>query len=110
MTAPHLEAKLPELVAFAKQIANDYRNNTLSDQDSFSRQARGFYTPTMMDKVESVVPGWKQMASYLDQQTLIHVTSVLMALFLLPQYQTAPTDHKIIMEWMVMFHDVAKRA
>jgi len=110
MTTPHLVAKLPELVAFAQHLAFDYQKGTLSNWDSFSQQVRAFYTPDIMNKIESVVPGWNQMASYLDQQTLIHVTSVLVALFLLPEYQATPADHKIIMEWMVMFHDVAKRA
>jgi hypothetical protein len=50
------------------------------------------------------------MASYADQQTLVHVTSVLVALYLLSDYQAASAEQKIIMEWMVMFHDVAKKA
>jgi hypothetical protein len=64
----------------------------------------------MMDRVEWVVPGWRQMASYADQQTLIHVTAVLTALFLLPEYQRATAEQQMLMQWMVLFHDVAKRA
>ncbi len=110
MNAPQLETKLPELVVFTRQLANDYQNTTLTNWDAFKQQVHAFYTPDMMDKIDSLVPGWKHMASYLDQQTLIHVTSVLVALFLLPEYQDANAEHKHIMEWMVMFHDVAKRA
>ena len=110
MTAPLLEVKLPELLAFTRQLATDYQNATLSNFDTFQQRVRAFYTPDRMNKIESVIPGWIHMASYSDQQTLIHVTSVMVALFLLPEYQTATIDHKIIMEWMVMFHDVAKKA
>ncbi len=110
MTSPQLEAKLPELMAFTRQLASSYQNITLTNWDDFKQRVNDFYTPKIMDKIDTLVPGWKHMASYLQGQTLIHVTSVLVALFLLPEYQTASSDHKIIMEWMVMFHDVAKRA
>ncbi|MBA3874373.1 MAG: hypothetical protein H0X30_35025 [Anaerolineae bacterium] len=110
MTTPQLEAKLPELFSFIQQLAIDHQNGRLSSWDSFSQRVRTFYTPAMMTKIDAVISGWIKMASYAEQQTLIHVTGVLVALFLLPEYQTASADHKVIMEWMVMFHDVAKRA
>jgi hypothetical protein len=110
MTTPHLEAKLPELVVFTKHLANDYQSGSLPDLHTFNQKVRSFYTPDMMTKIDAVVPGWIHMASYADQQTLIHVTSVLVALYLLPEYQAASAEQKIIMEWMVMFHDVAKKA
>ena len=110
MTTPQLEAKLPELFSFIRQLAADHQNGRLSSWDHLSQRVRTFYTPAMMTKIDSIVAGWIHMASYADQQTLIHVTGVLVALFLLPEYQAASADHKIIMEWMVMFHDVAKRA
>ena len=110
MTAPQLETYLPELLRFAKQLANDRQNTTLTDWDAFKQRVRSFYTSGMMDKIDAVVPGWIHMSSYLDQQTLIHVTSVLVALYLLPEYQVVSPDHKRLMEWTVIFHDVAKKA
>ncbi len=110
MTAPHLETYLPELVRFAKQLANDHQNATLTDWDTFKQKVHAFYTSGMMDKIDAVVPGWIHMSSYLDQQTLIHVSSVLVALYLLPEYQTASRDQQRLMEWTVIFHDIAKKA
>jgi hypothetical protein len=110
MTAPHLEAVLPDLVRFTKQLANDCQTSALTDWDAFRQKVRIFYTAGRMTQIEAVVPGWIHMASYADQQTLIHVTSVLVALYLLPEYQSASTDQKHIIEWTVMFHDVAKKA
>ncbi len=110
MTAPHLETYLPELVRFTKQLANDRQNDKLLDWDTFKQNVRVFYTSGMMTKIDTVVPGWIHMSSYLDQQTLIHVTSVLIALFMLPEYQAASARHKCLMEWTVIFHDVAKKA
>lgn len=110
MTAPHLEALLPELVRFTKQLANDHQNGKLTDWDAFKQRTRVFYTSGMMDKIDKVVPGWIHMSSYLEQQTLIHVTSVLVALFLVSEYQSASPDQQRLMEWTVIFHDVAKKA
>jgi len=110
MTAPHLETLLPELVRFTKQLATDHQNGKLTDWDAFKQRVRVFYTSGMMDKIDKVVPGWIHMSSYLDQQTLIHVTSVLVALFLVPEYQSASPDQQRLMEWTVIFHDIAKKA
>ncbi len=110
MTAPHLEAILPELVRFTKQLANDCQTSVLTDWDAFKQNVRNFYSAGRMTQIEAVVPGWIHMSSYADQQTLIHVTSVLVALYLLPEYQLASADQKHNMEWTVMFHDVAKKA
>ncbi len=107
---PHLETYLPELVRFAKQLANERQNVTLTDWDTFQQKTRAFYTSGMMDKIDKVVPGWIHMSSYFDQQTLIHVTSVLVALFLVPEYQSATADQQHLMEWTVIFHDIAKKA
>ncbi|MBI1277397.1 MAG: hypothetical protein GC179_04650 [Anaerolineaceae bacterium] len=110
MTAPHLETYLPELMRFTKQLANDHQKGSLTNWDAFKQNVQVFYTSGMMTKIDAVVPGWIHMSSYLDQQTLIHVTSVLVALFLLPEYQAASAYHKYLMEWTVIFHDVAKKA
>lgn len=110
MTAPHLEAILPNLVRFAQQLANDCLTSAFTDWDAFRQKVRTFYTAGRMTQIEAVVPGWIHMASYADQQTLIHVTSVLVALYLSPEYQSASAEQKYLIEWTVMFHDVAKKA
>jgi hypothetical protein len=108
MTLPTLESHLPELSQFTQQLARELRSGTLTGWQPFVEQVRQFYTPTMMDKIERAAPGWQRMASFRNQTTLIHVTSVLTAMYLLPEYQQAVPDQQRIIEWMVLFHDIAK--
>lgn len=110
MTIPRIEAKLPGLAAFIAQLAQQRQDGALTDWQGFKQQVQNFYTPAMMQTIEQIVPGWGAMAHYADQQTLIHVTSVLTALRLLPEYQQATPDQQSLMLWMVLFHDVAKVA
>jgi hypothetical protein len=108
MSVPTLETYLPELVQFTKGLAEDCREGRLNNWPLFAEKSKAFYDPTCMDKIEQVAPGWGQMSSYASQRTLIHVTSVLTALHLLPEYQQMSRDQRAIMEWVVLFHDIAK--
>ncbi len=110
MTIPTLESYLPEVVSFTQQLAKDCKSGVITGWEGFIWRVHSFYTPKMMDKIERLVPGWRVMASYADQQTLIHVTSVLSALYLLPEFQQATPEQQALMEWTVLFHDVAKIA
>lgn len=110
MSAPSLELHLPELIQFTRQLAADYQRGVLTGWPGFIERVHAFYTPPMMDKIEKIVPGWGRMASYADQMTLIHVTSVLTTLWMEPEYQNATPEQQAIMPWIVMFHDVAKEA
>jgi len=110
MFIPQAKILLPELDDFALYLLEQCQNHQIDDWSLFTEQVRGFYTSPMMDKFERVIPGWIKMSSYTDQQTLIHVTSVLTALFALPEFKQAPPDQQSQMIWVVLFHDVAKVA
>jgi hypothetical protein len=110
MFLPKIETILPELTQFTRQLARSYQRGEIQDWKNFIEQVRAFYTPAVMEKIERVSPGWIKMASYANQQTLIHMTSVFVALFLLPEYQHAGPEQQALMEWMELFHDIAKEA
>lgn len=110
MAVPAAEALLPELIQFTRRLADECSNGRITGWGGFTEQVHSFYTPDMMGKIEHVLQGWSRMASYANQQTLIHVTSVLTALYLLPEYQQAASEQKLLMEWMVLLHDIAKEA
>lgn len=105
---PKLQDHLPELAAFIRRLADEHQRGVLTSGQQFVGMVRAFYTPAMMAKIETVVPGWGKMASFDNQQTLIHVTSVVTALLLLPEYQNATSEQQVIMEWTALFHDIAK--
>jgi hypothetical protein len=110
MSIPRVEAYLPELMQFTRKLATTYQKGEINNWKAFIEKVMIFYTPEMMNKIERTVPGWIKMASYANHQTLIHMTSVFVALFLLPEYQQADAEQQALMEWMEMFHDVAKEA
>jgi hypothetical protein len=110
MSAPHVKDILPDLMPFVRYLAHDCRSKTITGWRAFITPVREFYTPEVMARIEPVVPGWSRMASFDNQQTLIHVTSVMVALMMLPEYQHASSDQQTLMEWMVLFHDVMKEA
>ncbi len=108
MAIPLLSDHLPSLVQFTRGLAEEHRHGSLTTGAIFVERVLQFYDARMMDTIEGVVPGWKKMASYANQQTLKHVTSVLTALHMLPEYQAASDHQQALMQWMVLFHDVAK--
>lgn len=98
---------LPELEHFARQLASDYAEQLLT-WESFLQRCDEFYSDTMMQKIDSMATSWIEMASYRHRATLYHVTTVLVALYLLPEYQLATARQQRLMEWTVLFHDIAK--
>ena len=67
-----------------------------------------FFTPAMLEKTDTVIPGWRTMADQRDGETLVHVVSVLTALLCCPEYLQATPDQQALAQWTVLFHDVAK--
>lgn len=110
MTIPRVTDALPELISFSDFLAQQCSKGRITNWSLFSESVRAFFTPALMAKVDQVVPGWKKMGSYADQQTLIHVMGALMALILLPEFKQTDTDQKTLLIWMVLFHDIAKIA
>ncbi len=104
-----VESRLPELMPFIDELRREYESGTLTSWPQMAEKVHAFFSPAMMDKVELTLPGWKEMASYANAQTLIHVTSVLTALTLCPEYQHATPHQQALMKWIVLFHDLAKK-
>ena len=110
MTIPQRTDTLPELMSFSEFLAHQCAKGRITNWPLFSDPVRAFFTPALMTRVDQVVPGWKKMASYADQQTLIHVMGVITALLMLPEFKQADIAQKTALVWMVLFHDVAKIA
>jgi hypothetical protein len=108
MSIPHVAHHLPDLLPFVQQLAHDYDRGTLLDWPTMKTRVHEFFTPAMMDKTDAVIPGWRTMAEQRDGVTLIHVTSVLTALLVCPEYLAATSEQQALAQWIVLFHDVAK--
>jgi hypothetical protein len=109
LAPPHPQYYLPELIAQVRDLARKYAAGTLVSWEQMSEWVQWFFTPARLDQVEAVVPGWRAMASLAGGATLTHITAVLTALFLSPEYRRARAEEQALMEWIVLFHDIMKR-
>ena len=108
-TIPRLEDRLPDLLEFVRTLARQIEASEIRDGDALVVRIRGFYTAEQTAAIEAVAPGWKEMAAYADGTTLHHVTQVLIALQLLPEYRQASRYLQALMEWSVLYHDLGKQ-
>jgi hypothetical protein len=108
-TIPTLEDRLPDLLGFVRTLARQIESGELQDGDALLQRFRDFYTLDRMAAIESVAPGWRDMAAYANGATLNHVTQALIALQLLPEYRQAPRHLQALMEWSELFHDLGKQ-
>jgi hypothetical protein len=103
-----LSAKLPDLWEHLNVLDAGIRGGTLTSTDGLISTSRAFYTPERMDHIETVIPGWKHMASYEHGKTLWHVNLAMVALLRLDEYRAMPLDQQIVQQWIVLLHDLAK--
>ena len=108
-TIPRLKDHLPDLFEFARTLAGQIDAGVVQDGDELGLRIRDFYTADRMETIESVVPGWQDMAAYADGATLHHITQALIALQRLPEYRQAAPRLQALMEWSVLHHDVGKQ-
>jgi hypothetical protein len=106
---PHLRDHLPDLSEFIRTLARQIEAGELHDGDELALRILDFYKVDRMQAIETVAPGWRDMAAYADGATLNHVTQALIALQLLPEYRHASPRLQALMEWSVLYHDLGKQ-
>lgn len=110
MSHPLIESHLPQLMNFVSKLAQEYESGKITSWDTMRRKVFAFFTPEMMKRVEGIAPGWEKMASYSEGLTLLHVNSALAALHICPEFEEATPRQQSLMKWVVLFHDVGKKA
>ncbi len=105
---PAVATYLPELIHFAEELRQEADAATLSGWPTLSGKIHQFFTLPMTEKVGAVVPGWRAMAAAADGVTQVHVMCVFFSLLLCPEYVQASREQQLLMQWIVLFHDVAK--
>ncbi len=99
---------LPELWAFLEELGAGVETGSIGSNAELVERCRRFYTADRMAEIEAVVPGWRRMASYADGKTLWHVNVAMLALLRLDEYRSLSPDRRIVQEWVVLLHDLAK--
>lgn len=108
-TIPQLGERLPDLFEFVREVARTIETAELRNGDELLRQLHGFHTVERMGDIEAVAPGWHAMAALADGATRNHITQVLIALQLLPEYRSGSRELQALLEWTVLYHDLGKQ-
>ena len=108
-TIPRLEDQLPDLLEFVRTLARQIETGEIQEGETLLARIRYFHSAEQTAAIEAVAPGWKAMAAYADGTTLHHVTQVLIALQLLPEYRQASRYLQALLEWSVLYHDLGKQ-
>lgn len=108
MNFPVFDQQVSTLNLLIRELVEAYRSGAINSWEDLDGIVKEFFTPELMDEMETLVPGWKKMASYSDGITLTHVICVFMGLCLLPEYQDLPHDQQQLAKWIVLFHDLEK--
>jgi hypothetical protein len=93
---------------FIERLVDEVQAGKLWGWPALSERVRTFFTPQRMEAIDAVVPGWREMASFSDEATLIHIMAVFMSLLMCPEYQQADAEQQALMKWIVLFHDLGK--
>ena len=105
---PLIKSHLPKMMAFVSGLAQDYRSGDIQSWEMMAERVHAFFTPDMLDKVDAVAPGWREMSSYANGVTLVHVMGVFTGLLTCPEFKQASSTQQELMKWIVLFHDIAK--
>ena len=105
---PLFDDCLPDLNRFLLGLVQAYEAGGISSWDDLEGKVKAYFTPERMTQIESLVPGWKKMASYLGGVTLVHVMCVFLGLFILPEFLRMTKEQQQMMKWIILFHDLEK--
>src|SRR5512139_2338111 len=105
---PSFDERFPALDAFIHKLVELYRAGEIDAWEDLDRCVKDFFDPSRMDQVESLVPGWRKMASYADGITLVHVLCVFLGMYMLPEFSQLSSHQKQWMKWVILFHDIDK--
>ncbi len=105
---PGFDERIPELDAFIHNLVELYQAGKINAWEDLESLVRDFFDPSRMDRLESLVPGWRKMASYADGITLVHVMCVFLGMSMLPEFLHLSSHQQQLMKWVILFHDIDK--
>ena len=105
---PLIETHLPQMMAFVSGLAQLHRSGRIQSWQMMAERVHAFFTPDVLDAVDAVAPGWRDMSTCSDGITLVHVMCVFTGLLESPEFEDASHAQRELMKWIVLFHDIAK--
>lgn len=105
---PSFDERLPELNHFIVTLTEEYDTGQITSWDILDKRVKNFFTPSMMDAMEIVVPHWKKTTSYSNGITLTHIMCAFLGLFMLTEFKRMDLKQQQLAKWIVLFHDSDK--
>ena len=105
---PAFDEYFPKLNQFLLELVRAYESGRIASWDHLDAQVKTFFTPQRLEAMESRMPGWKNMASYSEGITLVHVMCVFLGMFMLPEFQSLTPGQQQLAKWIILFHDIDK--
>ncbi len=103
-----VKEKLPDFWNLSKKIASDLRAEKFSAWDSLIQQISPLREQSFIEKMDSVLHGWRKIATLHDGQTAIHTLLVFATCLNLPEYGQADLQTRMEIEWAAVLHDLDK--
>src|SRR5215208_780115 len=63
---PYFDDCLPDMNHYLIDLVQTYEAGRINSWDDLEQKVNAYFTPERMAQMESLVPGWKKMASYSD--------------------------------------------
>jgi hypothetical protein len=105
---PYFDDLFSDLNQFLLGLVKEYETGTIQSWEDLERKVNAYFIPERMEKMESMVPGLRKMASYTEGITLVHVMCVFLGMLMLPEFQALTLEQKQMAKWIVLLHDIAK--
>lgn len=105
---PIFDESFYDLNQFLLELVKKYENGKILTWDHLANHVHAYFTPAKMQEMESVLPGWKKMASYSERITLVHVMCVFLGMLMLPEFRDLTSKQKQLSKWIVLLHDIDK--
>lgn len=101
--------KLPEFRELTQQLAIDLREKRFSAWKPLHKRISPLLEEEFVSRMDTVIPGWRALATLNGGQTAKHTLVVLALCLNLPEYTLIANEqirHEI--EWAALLHDIDK--
>jgi hypothetical protein len=105
---PSFDLYLPGLNQYILELVEASSAGKIKSWDDLEEKVNAYFTPVRMHHTETLVPGWRKMASYVEGVTLVHVMCVFLGLYMMPEFLSMTKAQQQIMKWAILFHDIEK--
>jgi hypothetical protein len=105
---PAFDIGLTALNQFILELVDVYQAGRIRSWDDLEEEVNSCFTPERMEYTETLVPGWRKMASYMEGVTLVHVMCVLLGPYMMPEFLRMTYEQLQTMKWAVPLHDLEK--